>query len=206
MSGLDADFVTYYDAEAAARARRDLGELRTTLQGSFCDLLTAEGRTAVVDVGAGPGLDLEGFVARGVSAVGVELAPGNVGLMYERGLTGVVGSIHALPIGGSSCQAVWTMSTFVHVPDERLDEALAELMRVAVPGAPVGIGTWGGRNWDGTLDFTRFQPPRFFALRSHDRWRATLARFGPIDRFETFATGRPGWDYQFAVVRRVHTT
>lgn len=199
--GLDADLTAYYEAEAAAGARTEHGSLRRSLLADFVAVMTAEHRHAVVDVGAGPGLDVAGFGDAGLHPVGIDLAPGNVRRMRERGLHGLVGSIFALPLATGEAEAVWTMSTLVHVPDARLEVALGELVRVVRPGGPIGIGTWGGRDWEGTSDVTRFDPARFFALRSHDRWGDVLARWGRVERFDTWTTDQPGWEYQFAVIR-----
>lgn len=203
---LDASLVAYYDAEAAAGARVEQGELRTTLRGEFARLLSAEGRRTVLDVGAGPGLDVAGFTAAGLVAFGLDLAPGNVVVMRDRGVAGVVGSIYDLPMADGALDAVWTMSTLVHVPDTRLSDAVAELLRVVRPGGPVAIGSWGGRDWEGSADFTRFDPPRFFSLRAHDRWHAFLASVAQVEHVASYTTEQPGWEYQFAVLRALEST
>ncbi len=168
----------------------------------FVAVLRSEGRSTVLDVGCGPGLDVDRFAAAGIGAIGLDLAPANAQVLAERGHAGVVGSIYDLPIAVGACPAVWTMSTLVHVPDAHLERALGELARVAAPGAPIGIGSWGGRDWEGTQDFTRFDPPRFFSLRSHDRWRRLLGQVGAVEHFDTdFEPDRAGWEYQFAIVR-----
>jgi alkanesulfonate monooxygenase SsuD/methylene tetrahydromethanopterin reductase-like flavin-dependent oxidoreductase (luciferase family) len=109
----------------------------------------------------------------------------------------------ALPFPDESFDALWTMSTFVHVPDERFDAAMAALLRVVSPGAPLGIGTWGGRDFEGITEFGALRPYRYFSLATHERWRSMLARHGDVQHFETFAPEQPGgWEYQYAVVRR----
>lgn len=198
---LDAALTAYYDAEAAAGARATKGELRVSLRRRFAELLDREGRRRLVDVGAGPGLDVGGFVTDGFDVIGLDLAPGNVRRMRERGLAGVAGSLYALPFGDGAFDAVWTMSTLVHVPDARFDDAIGELLRIVRPGAPVGIGSWGGRDWEGTSDTTRFDPPRFFSLRDHDRWRSMLERHATVESLESWTTEEPGWEYQFVLLR-----
>ena len=148
----DADLVAYYDQEAELRLRRDLGSLRTELRRSFVELLQAEERSTVLDVGAGPGRDAIEFAAEGYDVTGVDLAPGNVALMASEGIEAHAASLFDLPFPPARFDAVWTMSTLVHVPDARLHEALGSIVSMARPGAPVGIGTWGGFDWEGTSD------------------------------------------------------
>ena len=139
--GLEADLISYYDAEARGRHRVGHGDLRNELRERFLLTLRSERRESLVDVGSGPGLDTEHWRGDGFSVVGVDLAHGNVQVMRERGLVGVTGSLYQLSFRGGAFDALWTMSTFVHVPNDRFDEAMTEMLRVVKPGAPLGIGT-----------------------------------------------------------------
>ena len=95
------------------------------------------------------------------------------------------------------------MSTVVHVPDDRFDEAMAAMLRLVPSGAPVAIGTWGGRDWQGIGEFGDIRPYRFFALRSHERMRRMFARHGAIETFDVGPSeSAGGWEYQFVVLRR----
>jgi SAM-dependent methyltransferase len=199
---LEADLIAYYDAEARDRRRVGHGQLRHELRQRFAAALGAVGRTRVVDVGSGPGLDTEDWCKDGFDVVGVDLAHANVELMRERGLVGVTASLYQLPFRADAFDALWTMSTFVHVPHDRFDEAIAEMLRVVRPGARLGIGTWGGVDFEGVPEFGDLRPYRFFSLASHDRWRKMLERYGTLESFESFESSSPhGWEYQFAILR-----
>lgn len=199
---LDADLTAYYDAEARAGRRTGHGPLREALRAGFADLLQSERRSRIVDVGAGPGLDTDRWQAEGNAVVGVDLAHANVELMRQRGLAGVTASLYRLPFADGAFDALWTMSTFVHVPHDRFDAAIGEMLRVVRPGAPLGIGTWGGIDFEGHPEYGDLRPYRFFSLAGHERWHAMLAEHGDVERFETFDPNDPsGWEYQFAVLR-----
>ena len=199
---LDADLTAFYEAEARAGLRGELDPMRVDIRDGFVELLQREGRSRLVDVGAGPGRDTVEFRDRGFGVIGVDLAPANVGLMRAQGLDGVAGSLYALPFPDGSFDALWTMSTFVHVPHDRFDEAMTELLRVVAPGGPLAIGTWGGLDFEGVPEFGELRPFRFFSLAAHDRWRSMLQRRGDLEHFETFPPTRPGgWEYQYAVLR-----
>ena len=197
----DAELTAYYEAEVRGRRRTSQVDLRVQLRQRCADTLRQEGRRRVVDVGAGPGLDLAGLHAEGFEALGVDLTPANVAVMHQRGLSALAASLYQLPFRAGAFQALWSMSTFVHVPHARFDEALTEMMRIVEPGGLLGIGTWGGLDFEGIVESGDLRPYRFFSLASHDRWRATLARHGELELFETYATDDElGWDYQFAVL------
>lgn len=202
MSTLDADLIAYYDEEARRQTRVGHSPLRTQLRERFIELLRAETRTTVLDVGSGPGLDSVGFARRGVAVTGIDLAPANAARMADAGVTGVAGSLYDLPFRDAEFDALWTMSTFVHVPDDRFDDALGELLRVVRKGAPVGIGTWGGFDWEGTSDIDTIVPARFFSLARHDRMRSMLAGHATVESFDTWHPNPDNdWEYQFAVLR-----
>ena len=203
--GLDADLTAYYDAEALAGVRGTVDAMRLGIRTRFADLLRREGRHRLVDIGAGPGTDTVAFHHDGVDAVGVDLSPANVVTMCERGAMGAAGSLYALPFPDAVFDALWTMSTFVHVPHDRFDEAMGELVRVVAPGAPLAIGTWGGHDFEGVPEFGDLRPYRFFSLATHARWRTMLERNGTLEHFETFPPSQPGgWEYQYAVLRADH--
>jgi len=200
--GIDDDLTAYYDAEARSGSRVAPRGFRVELRERFAELVRAEGRRRVVDVGAGPGVDTVGWVADGFDTVAIDLGIENCGVAVRRGLTAVAASLYETPFATSSFDALWTMSTFVHVPMDRSDDALGEMVRVLRPGSPMGIGTWGGRDFEGVPEFGELRPYRFFSLASHDHWQSTLARHGTVEQFQTFAPTDPsGWEYQFAVVR-----
>lgn len=200
--GLDADLTAYYDAEARAGVRGELDTMRVDIRNHFIELMRQEGRCRLVDVGSGPGRDTLAFQHDGFDTIGVDLAPANAVVMRERGAVGAAASMYALPCADATFNGLWTMSTFVHVPHDRFDEAMNELVRVVTPEAPLAIGTWGGRDFEGVPEFGELRPYRFFSLASHDRWRSVLERHGQLEHFETFPPTKPsGWEYQYAVLR-----
>jgi SAM-dependent methyltransferase len=202
VNPLEADLSAYYDQEAGERAGRDLQPHRVEHRAAFLDLLVAEGRRRVVEIGTGPGVDAQAFLARGLAVSGVDLSAEHVRRAREAGVDAVVGSVLDLPYADGSFDAGWTMSTLLHVPDSHLDAALAEIVRVLAPGAPLAVGVWGGPDWEGSSDQDRFLPPRFFSLRSHERWRAALERHARVEEWDTWTLDGQSWTYQWAVLRR----
>ncbi len=197
----ELDLARYYDAEAAAGVRFELSQRRVDLHRESVDHFRSAAVSTILDVGAGTGLDLDRFRTAGFQGVGVDLSAGNVAVTRSHRLPAVVGSVLELPLPDDAFDVVWTMSTLVHIADDDVDRSLAELRRVCRPGGLLAIGSWGSHDWEGTHDFTRFDPPRFFSLRDHDRWRLMLEPFGAIERYDTYVTQNDGWEYQFALIR-----
>lgn len=198
----ERDLATYYDLESPARTQRDIDRNRVARRTEFIELLVAEERRRVVEIGTGPGQDAAAFMAAGLEVAGVDLSPEHVRIARDAGIDAHVASVLDLPFDDGSFGAGWTMSTLLHVPNADVDAALAEICRVLVPGAALAIGLWGGVDHEGPNPRDTIQPPRFFSNRSNDRVREMLDPFGAIERFETWShAGVDGWHYQWVLVR-----
>ncbi len=199
---LETDLRAYYDQEAGRRAVRVLDPRRVEHRKAFADLLVAERRGRLVEIGTGPGRDAAEFLARGLAVAGVDLSAEHVRLSREAGVDARVASVHQLPFADDSFDAGWSMSTLLHVPDAGFDAALAEICRVLSPGSPLAVGVWGGPDTETISTEDEIQPPRFFSLRSDIRLRKMLGRHGRMEQFETWPGPTDGsWTYQWCVLR-----
>jgi SAM-dependent methyltransferase len=178
-----------------------LGEGRLAARRSFIELLRAEGRRRVLEVGSGPGRDAVAFIDAGLDVTAVDRSPGHVRLAAGAGVRAVVASLLDLPFARGTFDAGWTMSTLVHVPDDRWDRALSSMLSSVAGGAPLAIGLWGGVDEEHWQKPNGGLPARFFSRRSHERVQAMLARHATVESFETWPGDQPGWDYQLAVIR-----
>lgn len=200
MDALEARVAEYYDQEGRARESMPLGAGRLAARVAFVDLLRAERRRSLLEVGSGPGRDAVAFTAAGIDVTAVDRSPGHVRLAREAGVRAMVGSILAVPVARAAFDAGWTMSTLVHVPDERWDAAMTSVIAALRPGAPLAVGLWGGVDEEHWQEPRGGLPTRFFSRRSHDRARSMLARHADVESFATWP-GEAGWEYQFAVLR-----
>lgn len=204
-----ADFLAYYDAEAADRARRPVPPWRVAAQQEFLARLAEERWRTVLEVGCGPGRDGEAIAAAGFAYTGVDLSPGMVEVARAAGLDAHVASATDLPFGDHTFDAVWSMSTLMHLDDAELAAALSEIVRVLVPGGLFAVGMWGAAELTvGALadpaaepDKT-YGPPRYFHRRTDTTVRERLAEHGEIESWWTRPSS-PGSShrYQYAVVR-----
>ena len=198
----ESDLISYYTNEVGERQDRELSDSRVRMRAADLGQLDAEGRRSVVEIGCGPGRDGEAFKAAGFAYTGVDLAPASVEACRSLGLDAHVASVLDLPFEDATFEAGWTMSTLLHVADEDLDDALAEIVRVLRPGAPLGIGLWGDdvggeRVWQ---DDSGFGPGRFFSIRTDTLMQAALARHGTVEQWLSWREGGP-MHYQWAVLR-----
>lgn len=196
---LRADLARYYDQDAATRAERPLLAERIRRRDQFVQRLVDEGRTQVVEIGLGPGLDAAALASSGLDVRGVDLSREHVRLARERGIDAVVAPAQDLPYDDSSFDALWCASVLMHLPDDDLDAALRESGRVLRPGGLAVFGMWGGAGTAGYLEGDPFDPPRWFSWRTDDAMRAAIAAHATVESFES------GWvdpgHYQWCVAR-----
>jgi len=197
---IERDLAIYYDAEVDDRAGRELQPPRHAARDAF--ITSLEAPTTVLEIGVGVGRDAVGFVAAGHAVVGTDLSAAFARRSAHVGASTVVASVRALPFQTASFDALWTMSTLMHVPDSAIGSALVELRRVLRPGGTAGIGVWGGDDVEDFLESREYGPPRLFSRRSDARWRDMLTTVGVVEHFERWDdAGDPFW-YQYAIVRR----
>ena len=198
---IEAALTRYYDQESADRADRAVDPQRAAARAGFVGRLTAEGRRSLLEIGIGPGRDAATFVEHGIATTGIDLSWEHARRASALGAGVVVGSVRALPFARASFDALWSMSTLMHVPDSAIVAALDEVGRVLMPGAVAAIGVWGGPDVEHHSDVDRYDPPRFFSRRSDDRWLELLERIGDVESFEPW-TGEDDFWYQWAIIRR----
>jgi SAM-dependent methyltransferase len=198
----ETDLVAYYDNEVRDRADRSLPTERVAQRAAYLELLEREGLQSILEIGSGPGRDGDAFGAAGLAYTGVDLAPASVAACRSRGLDAEVASVLDLPFDDCSFEAGWTMSTLLHIADEDLDTALAEIVRVLRPESPLAIGLWGDQTGGEHLwrDGTGFRPPRFFSIRTDEALLDALRRHGTVEQWLTWQ-GNDSMHYQWAVLR-----
>lgn len=201
----------YYDQRARTMAPFPLTSQRVAHRQGFVRLLKTEGRRSLLEIGCGVGLEGLEFVRAGVHYTGVDLSEESVHMARARRLEVSVASGRSLPFPDRAFDALWSMSTLLHVPNSAIDSVLAEMVRVARPGAPIAVGVWSGDDEEVVNPEDVIDPPRFFSRRSDATLGRILEAHGAVETFETWPEGDgqesgPGagqWTqhYQFVVFR-----
>jgi SAM-dependent methyltransferase len=200
-SAAERDLAAYYDEEAAERANRALEPRRIEARDEFVAMVPDA--TTLLEVGIGPGRDAAAFVAHGHTVVGVDLSSVFAAYATAAGANACVATARALPLADASFDAVWSMSTLMHIPDPAIDDALSEIGWVLRPGGTAVIGVWGGR--DDVTYLPGTYGARLFCHRSDERWRGMLAAIGDVTSFDVWRVDGDPIGYQFAHIRRSTT-
>lgn len=165
-------------------------------RGAFLELLRAEGKTTLLEIGAGTGQDGVFFRDNGLDVVATDLTPAMVEFCRAKGLDARVMDMLHLEFADGSFDAVWTINTLLHVPNADLSDALAEIGRVLRPGGLLYLGVYGGDGFsEGTNDEDTHEPKRFFSFRSDEAIENAVREHFDLIDFHVVPlpnTGRPG--------------
>lgn len=169
-----------YD-DVAAEYHERTGKIDTLLpwMDQFADRLPSAPR--VLDAGCGPGRDARWLGERDTRVVGVDFAAGQLHLARDEAPAAafVQGDLRSLPLATDSVDGVWAVASLIHVPDEGLDAALAELHRVCRGGGPLFTSMKPGE--EGTVEHTYgygTDTGRFFVMHEPEPFADRLRAAG----------------------------
>jgi SAM-dependent methyltransferase len=176
----------YGAAAAAERDGREKETFKVDERRRFLDLLRDRGATSLLEVGAGTGHDSLYFQEQGLRVLCTDLSPAMIELCKAKGLDARVADFLGLGVPSASYDAVFALNCLLHVPTPDLARVLEAVSEVLVPGGLFYAGTWGGANEEGPMRDDHYPVPRFFAFRSDQLMRETLAEHFRVLSFTTF--------------------
>jgi double-stranded uracil-DNA glycosylase len=152
--------ISIYDEHAAdwtARREARFDDVAAALA------LRADGSGPVVDLGCGPGWNLEALGSAGTAAIGLDASRGMLAVARERGVERplVAADLRALPFGRASLAGGWASRSYVHLARADLPMALGDLHRSLSIDAPVVLQLFGGDREHGSDDGDRFAGRRY---------------------------------------------
>lgn len=109
--------------------RRNVVDWRTRVD-TFRRLIPADVNDAL-ECGANKGHNLQALASLGLIVRGVEPSEFARGIAVTDGLPVSAGDIYAVPYGDAEFDLSFTSGVLIHVPPDRLDDALAEMARVS---------------------------------------------------------------------------
>jgi SAM-dependent methyltransferase len=173
---LTADYQASYDRVAEEYACRIYDELQhKPLDRQLLDQLVerVKGLGPICDLGCGPGQVAQYLHSRSAHVLGVDLAPGMVGVArrLNLGIEFRQGNMLALDVEDAAWGGIAAFYSMIHIPREELVSALRELRRVLKSGGwlllafhigeqVVHLDEWWGEQV--SLDFNFLQPKEIF--------------------------------------------
>jgi len=166
--------IDYYDNKAADWSEAHGGHEEASYwqneMNKFHELLPSG---KVLEIGSGAGKDASALIRFGYDYTGTDASEGLLKVAQKRNPTATfrrVG-VHELDFPEHTFDGFWTVATLLHIPKDKIDEAL---QRISNQVKPNGVGFITMKSGEGEREDP--QTGRWFAYYSKDEFQQTLER------------------------------
>jgi SAM-dependent methyltransferase len=194
--------ISYNGERAAQRDQTEKEAWKISERQQFLSLLQQEGKTTLLEIGAGTGTDSLFFQNNGIDVTSTDLSPHMVNLCLEKGLKAYVMDFLNLDFPPDSFDAIYALNCLLHVPTPHLSTVLQKLRELLRPGGLFFLGVYGGFEEEGTHKEDWHQPPRFFAHHTDEFMQRAVAPFFDIVSFKVVPIQDHVWHFQSMILRR----
>jgi cyclopropane fatty-acyl-phospholipid synthase-like methyltransferase len=178
-----------YNNYAHEREAHDMEEWKLKLRESFLQLLVSEGKSTLLDIGAGTGKDSRFFMDNNLDVTAVDLSGEMIQLCHEKGIQAYELDFFNLHQIGRKVDAVWSMNSLLHVEKSYLHLVLQEVKNVLNPLGLFYMGVYGGEDSEGVWQDDKYIPHRFFSSYTDENIKKVVTNHFELIRFEVTEEG-----------------
>lgn len=190
-----------YNNFAHEREKSELQEWKKRPRDSFLELLINEGRSTLLDIGAGTGRDSKFFMNNKFDVMAVDLSDEMIRLCQEKGIESYQLDFHNLHQIGKKFDAVWSMNSLLHVEKASLNLVLEEIKNVLKPFGLFFMGVYGGEDSEGIWQDDKYTPHRFFSFYTDESIQKVVSDYFQVISFERIETGGK-FHFQSIIMRK----
>jgi len=162
------NLLKYYNRDAEERDQREYAAWKREEREHFLKLLQQEGKTSLLEIGAGPGRDSKFFQEQGLNVVSTDLSPEMVKRCHQKGLTAYVMDFLHLDFPSGSFDAIYSLNCLLHVPSQNLSAVLETIQRLLKPTGLFYLGVYGGIEREGVWPDDPHEFKRFFSYHTDE--------------------------------------
>jgi len=192
----------YSRESAEQRDNTEKEDWKVVERQQFFTLLQQEGKTSLLEIGAGTGKDSLFFKDNGLRVVCTDLSPAMIDLCREKGLEAYVMDFLNLDFTPASFDAIYALNCLLHVPGADLPSVLQKIRDLLRPGGLFFLGVYGGIEKEGINESDYHKPPRFFSHHTDEFMQHVTARFFELVSFKAIALPGKTMHFQSMILRR----
>ncbi|MBA2285431.1 MAG: class I SAM-dependent methyltransferase [Ktedonobacteraceae bacterium] len=192
----------YSREQAEQRNQTEKDAWKVAERQQFLALLQQEGKTTLLEIGAGTGNDSLFFQDNGLDVVCTDLSPAMVAFCREKGLKAYEMDFMNLNFPPGSFDALYALNCLLHVPTRNLPVVLQKLRALLRPEGLFFLGVYGGMEREGVHEDDQHEPPRFFAHHTDEFMQQPTEPFFDLVSFKIIPIQGKPWHFQSLVLRR----
>ncbi len=197
------DLRNAYNQSAEQRNQGTKSAWKLESRQAFLEQLQQEGKTRLLEIGAGPGVDGKFFQDNGLTVTCTDLSPEMVRLCREKGLDAHVMDFLSLDFPDAHFDALYALNCLLHVPKADLPRVLQAIRRVLKPGGLMYTAVYGGFELESVWEDDNHEPKRFFAFYTDEQVQAVFSQFFTVEQFTAVANDTDnGLHSQVLILRR----
>ncbi len=179
------DLVLSYDRAVNERDNHQISDWKKHHRQRFLNLLNAEGKTRLIDIGSGTGIHGNFFQEQGIDVTCVDISPANVEKCKEKEQESYVLDVMDLTSIGQLFDCAFALNSLLHIPTSQLSLTLSNIRDVLKPDSLFFWGQYGGEYREGIYAEDNYEPKRFFSLLDDTQIQEKASRLFTIEDFAT---------------------
>jgi len=178
-----------YNKYAHVREKNEMQDWKVKPRESFLKQLLNEGKTTLLDIGAGTGRDSKFFMDNNLDVLAIDLSDEMITLCQEKGIESQQLDFYNIHKIGKNFDAIWSMNSLLHVEKSNLSTVLEEISNTLNHLGLFFMGVYGGEDSEGIWEEDVYTPHRFFSFYTDENIKRVASNYFDIISFETIETG-----------------
>ncbi|MCD4802311.1 MAG: class I SAM-dependent methyltransferase [Anaerolineales bacterium] len=178
------NLILSYDRAADERDEFEAFDWKKDLRWKFLSALNKEGRSKLIDIGAGTGIHAKFFQDQGIDVTCFDLSPALIEKCIEKGLTSYVMNVLDMSSIVQVYDSAFALNSLFHVPLKLLPKALFNMSNILESDGLLFWGQYGGERREGVYQDDNYQPKRFFSLLNDEQMHEMASMKFTIESFD----------------------
>jgi SAM-dependent methyltransferase len=197
------NLLEYYNRDVERRDNREYPVWKREERQHFLSLLQQEGKTSLLEIGAGTGRDSKFFQEQGLDVISTDLSPEMVKRCLQKGLTAHGMDFLHLDFPPGSFDAIYSFNCLLHVPAQDLPAVLQRIQDLLRPTGLFYLGVYGGIERQGARPDDPDEPKRFFSFHTDEYMQQVTRQFFTLLDFKRIhLEGEGDLHFQSIILRR----
>ena len=191
-----------YNKYAHVREKNEMQDWKVKPRESFLKQLLNEGKTTLLDIGAGTGRDSKFFMDNNLDVLAIDLSDEMITLCQEKGIESQQLDFYNLHKIGKKFDAIWSMNSLLHVEKSNLSTVLEEISNTLNHLGLFFMGVYGGEDSEGIWEEDVYTPHRFFSFYTDENIKKVTSNYFDIISFERIETGGK-YHFQSIIMKKI---